>query len=41
MLKFLIIVIAAIAFGYFAYINFDKAFGEDIAYSVHSSNSLS
>lgn len=27
MLKFIIFLIAAISFGYFAYINFDEAFG--------------
>ncbi len=30
MLKFIIFVIAAAAFGYYAYLNFDETFGDDI-----------
>lgn len=31
MLKFIIILIAGIAFAYFAYVNFDQTFGDDPA----------
>jgi len=31
MLKIIVIVIAAVTFGYFAYVQFDEAFGENVA----------
>lgn len=36
MLKFIIIVIAALVFGYYAYINFDDAFGDNAAAVIES-----